>query len=155
MIFDLQLSISFTTELSSNELIYVSDFEINILSETEIILTESKTENFQLLIDIKNVFENRKIENIFKGYKYYQLVELTQEDLAQKEKFLTDYHTLNWLSREAGISKVELAEAIIALSNLLRFCAYYGVDEIHLLSLRLFRKFSDTLKKNLFIITEY
>ena len=90
-----------------------------------------------------------------KRYKYYELLDISQEDLAQKERFLADYHVLRYLEKEACTDRVIIGRLAVALSNLLRFCSGYNIDELHYMSIRIIRKFSEILQKDIFVITEY
>lgn len=70
---------------------------------------------------------------------YRELVSIDEEVLARKEKFLADYHTVRWLARESGTNEYYVAKVAVALSNLLRLCEEYEVDEIYLVSMRIIR----------------
>lgn len=90
-----------------------------------------------------------------KVYKYYQIAELSLEDLSQREKFLTDYHVIRYLSGEAKTDKATVGRLAVALSNLFRICREYGIEELHFTSLRIIKKYDNLLNKDIFIITEY
>lgn len=138
-----------------NQLITISDFAIDIQTIPEIHETQRFFTNFQIPLEVLKVFDYRTTENFLRAYKYYALVEVTQEDLIRKEKFLTDYHSIHWIAKESGKDVVSVAEILVAISNLLRLASMYSVDEIHLISMRVFRKYSDTLGKDIFFITEF
>ena len=91
-------------------------------------------------------------ENLSKR-PYKVLIEITEEELLEKEKFLTDYHVLNFLSSETAVDKVSIASVFTAISNMLRLCRDYKVDEIHCFSLRLVR--IEREEKTYFLITDY
>jgi hypothetical protein len=88
-------------------------------------------------------------------YKYYDLLDVSIEDMITKERFLADYHVLRYLERESLLDRVSVGRVAVALSNLLRLCAGYDIDELHYVSLRIIRKFSEKLQKDIYIITEY
>jgi hypothetical protein len=88
-------------------------------------------------------------------YKYYDLLDVSIDDMMTKERFLADYHVLRYLERESLLDRVSIGRVAVALSNLLRLCAGYDIDELHYVSLRIIRKFSEKLQKDIFIITEY
>jgi len=88
-------------------------------------------------------------------YKYYDLLDVSIEDMMTKERFLADYHVLRYLERESLLDRVSVGRVAVALSNLLRLCAGYDIDELHYMSLRIIRKFSEKLQKDIFVITEY
>jgi hypothetical protein len=88
-------------------------------------------------------------------YKYYDLLDVSIEDMMTKERFLADYHVLRYLEKESLLDRVSVGRVAVALSNLLRLCSGYDIDELHYLSLRIIRKFSEKLQKDIFIITEY
>ena len=137
------------------ELTSIVDFDIDLQSISEIRLTESYICNFEIVIEVLSKYEFTSIENFLRAYKYYTLAELTLEDLAKKERFLTDYHCINFLFEESNVDKVSIAQLLIAMSNLLRLANEYNVDELHFMSMRIVRKFSETLNKNIYFITEY
>ena len=88
-------------------------------------------------------------------YKYYDLLDVSIEDMMTKERFLADYHVLRYLERESLLDRVSVGRVAVALSNLLRLCSGYDIDELHYVSLRIIRKFSEKLQKDIFVITEY
>lgn len=134
---------------------FVSDFVINIESFSEVYIAQSYTADFSISLEIFSVFVYSKTENFLKAYKYWTLAEITLEDIAKKEKFLTDYHIINFLANQTGLDKVSTTAILVAISNLLRLANSYEVDEMHFVSFRVFRKFSETIGKNIFFITEY
>ena len=91
-------------------------------------------------------------ENVSKR-AYKVLIEITEEELLEKEKFLTDYHVLNFLSSETAVDKVSIASVFTAISNMLRLCRDYKVDEIHCFSLRIVR--IERENKTYFLVTDY
>jgi hypothetical protein len=88
-------------------------------------------------------------------YKYYDLLDVSIDDMMTKERFLADYHVLRYLERESLLDRVSVGRVAVALSNLLRLCSGYDIDELHYVSLRIIRKFSEKLQKDIYIITEY
>jgi len=134
---------------------FVSDFAINIESFSEIYTAQSYTADFPISLEVFSLFVHSKTENFLKAYKYRALAEITLEDVAKREKFLTDYHIINFLANQTGLDKVSITAVLVAISNLLRLTNNYEVDEMHFVSFRVFRKFSKTMGKNIFFITEY
>ena len=131
------------------------DFLVDIKAETNaypVIILEN---DFQISIEILRAYTYAKEENFLRHYRYYQLIELTLEDIMRKERFLADFHVVNFLWNETTVDKVDICRLLVGLSNLLKLASVHSVDEIHALSLRIFRKFSDQLKKDIFFITEY
>jgi len=122
-------------------------------------LLSSKTEiklQFEESVSIDEEFSSKSAiyfeENVSKR-AYKVLIEITEEELLEKEKFLTDYHVLNFLSSETAVDKVSIASVFTAISNMLRLCRDYKVDEIHCFSLRLVR--IEREEKTYFLITDY
>ncbi|MEM4739659.1 MAG: hypothetical protein QXS63_01085 [Zestosphaera sp.] len=144
-----------TGSQESKEKVYIEDFPIAIQSLIETYEGYKFFTDFQIRIEVLNRYDYSKIENFLRAYKYYQLVELTQEDLIKKDKFLTDYHTVKFIANDGGIDRINVALSLVGLSNLLRLASEFGIDEIHAVSLRIFRKRSEVLNKDVFIITEY
>jgi hypothetical protein len=138
-----------------NQLITVCDFTIDIQAIPEIHETQRFFTDFQIPLEVLNVYDYKTTENFLRAYKYYTLIEITQEDLIRREKFLTDYHTVKFIANDGGIDRINVALSLVGLSNLLRLASEFGVDEIHAVSLRIFRKRSEVLNKDVFIITEY
>lgn len=83
---------------------------------------------------------------------YRELVSISEEALARKEKFLADYHTVRWLAKESGTNEYYVAKIAVALSNLLRLCEEYEVDEVYLVSMRIIRVRSEN--KTFFVIVQ-
>ncbi|RUM27667.1 MAG: hypothetical protein DSY42_09735 [Aquifex sp.] len=99
------------------------------------------------------------------GIETPQVVELTERILTQRRyselianivdipqatgEFLPDYLTVKILAEQSGISRHEVSDVVVALSNLLRASDDYEIEEINLLSMR--------IKKagNYWVITEY
>lgn len=84
---------------------------------------------------------------------YRVLIEITDEDMMRKERFLADYHTLQYIAKNSGLSIPDTAVAINNLSNLLGLCDTLEVDEIHAVSMRIVRITKNG--KTYFLITEY
>ncbi len=133
------------------EVDFFVDFQTEINTYPTIVLEN----NFQVAIEAICAYVYAKEENFLRHYRYYQLIELTTEDIIKKERFLTDFHVINFLWKETTVDKVDICRLLVGLSNLLRLASVRNVDEIHALSLRIFRKFSDQLQKDIFFITEY
>ncbi len=131
------------------------DFFVDVQAEANTYTAIILENNFQVTIEATCIFIYAKEENFLRHYRYYQLVELTLEDIMKKERFLADFHVVNFLWNETTVDKVDICRLLVGLSNLLRLASAYSVDEIHALSLRIFRKFSDQLDKDIFFITEY
>lgn len=144
-----------TGSQESKEKVYIEDFPIAIQSLIKTYEGNKFFTDFQIRIEVLNRYDYSKIENFLRAYKYYQLVELTQEDLIKKDKFLTDYHAVKFIANDGGIDRINVALSLVGLSNLLRLASEFGIDEIHAVSLRIFRKRSEVLNKDVFIITEY
>ncbi len=131
------------------------DFFVDIQAETNTCSAVILENNFQVAIEATCTFLYAKEENFLRHYRYYQLIELTTEDIIKKERFLADFHVVNFLWNETTVDKVDICRLLVGLSNLLRLASVYSVDEIHALSLRILRKYSDQLRKDIFFITEY
>lgn len=71
-------------------------------------------------------------------------------ELEQITDFITDYYSLRYLSRQVGLSKLDIIRTITALSNLLRNCEMYEINEVFLGSIRL-QKAKD---KNYWVLVE-
>jgi len=137
----------------SSEVIKIIDFPLSIESISEIHLTTSSIAEFTVYLESSSIFSYEVVRNFLKAYKYYDLAELPLEELIQKERFLADYHVLNFLMNETAVDKVSITNVLVALSNLLRLCKNYEIDEIFALSLRIARLVSED--KTYFVITEY
>ncbi len=135
------------------EITFITDFSLQIESIHVAYLVSEYITDFSLQIESILVFKFEKTVNFLRAYTYETLIEISEEELLEKEKFLPDYHTLNFLSSETAVDKVSIASIFTAVSNLLRLCRDYEVDEIHSFSLRIVRiKRED---KTYFLITDY
>lgn len=145
----------FVTKPPKYEITNETDFSIYLICEQ--IIRELSIYEQSFLIDITTEIHKKAIntQNFLKAYTYTTLIEISMNDILQKEKFLTDYHSINYLADEAGVTKVDVFRVLIAISNLLRQANSVGVDEIHLASIRVFRKYSPELKKTFYIISEF
>ncbi len=65
--------------------------------------------------------------------------------------FLSDFYAFKFISREAKITRNHALNVVVAISNLLRLCDIYTVNEVFLGSIRL-KKPAD---KNYWVIVEY
>ena len=142
-------------QIAKYYLVQEVDFIVDIQAETNTYSTIIFENDFQISMEVVHAYTYAKEENFLKPYKYYQLIEITLEDMMRKERFLADFHVINFLWNETTVDKVDICRLLVGLSNLLRLASVHSVDEIHALSLRIFRKFSDQLKKDIFFITEY
>jgi len=142
-------------QIAKYYLVQEVDFIVDIQAETNTYSTIIFENDFQISMEVVHAYTYAKEENFLKPYKYYQLIEITLEDMMRKERFLADFHVINFLWNETTVDKVDICRLLVGLSNLLRLASAYSVDEIHALSLRILRKFSDQLKKDIFFITEY
>ena len=142
-------------QIAKYYLVQEVDFIVDIQAETNTYSTIIFENDFQISMEVVHAYTYAKEENFLKPYKYYQLIEITLEDMMRKERFLADFHVINFLWNETTVDKVDICRLLVGLSNLLRLASAHSVDEIHALSLRIFRKFSDQLKKDIFFITEY
>jgi len=151
MRFDESLSV-----ITQDSLLNQSFFTENVYIQE---LLSSKTEiklQFEESVSIDEEFSSKSAiyfeENVSKR-AYKVLIEITEEELLEKEKFLTDYHVLNFLANETAVDKVSIASVFTAISNMLKLCRDYKVDEIHCFSLRLVR--IEREEKTYFLITDY
>jgi len=118
-----------------------------ILEDT---LQTSYQDSFLFTIDLSN--------NLCESYKKYTYDELLEKfaDLSKiVENFLPDYFTLRYLERESILDRASIARLAVALSNLLKLCVDQKVDEIHFVTLRIRKIYSETLRKDFFVITDY
>jgi hypothetical protein len=131
----------------------ISSFS-NFYSANNLSISVSSVTNFvSFESNISNLIENAV--NFCRAYKYYTLAELTLEDIAEKERFLADYHAIKFLAEKSYLSSVDAVRLLTQLSNLLRLMSENKVDEIHLFTMRVIRKYSEILQKDIFFITEY
>jgi len=151
--FNIRFTLFAKIAVQAKEVIVLTEFPAIFEAIAEIHLTASSIAEFTIDIESLTVFSYEVVRNFLKAYKYYDLAELEIEELIQKERFLADYHVLNFLMNEAAVDKVSITNVLVALSNLLRLCKNYEIDEIFALSLRIARLVSEN--KTYFVITEY
>jgi len=151
--FNIRFTLFAKIAVQAKEVIVLTEFPATFEAIVEIHLTASSIAEFTIDIESLTVFSYEVVRNFLKAYKYYDLAELEIEELIQKERFLADYHVLNFLMNEAAVDKVSITNVLVALSNLLRLCKDYEIDEIFALSLRIARLVSEN--KTYFVITEY
>lgn len=132
-----------------------ADFTVEISTEQVLHEVQVNEALFEFEITEEYFIKLVNEQNFLRAYTYKALIEISEEDIIEKERFLPDYHSLRWIAEEAGVSVVDVAKVFVALSNLLRVCDVRIVDEVHLVSLRLFRKFAEQINKTVFIITEF
>jgi len=136
------------------QVINESDLQLDLTGEQVLSSAQIREETFQDFTS-EQTFVVVNEATFQKVYKYYELIDLTLEDLAEKEKFLTDYHVLRYLEKETWTDRVTIGRLAVALSNLMRFCSAQDVQEFHYMSLRFVKKYSELLGKDIFFITEY
>ena len=80
------------------------------------------------------------------GQQYYPGIEFDQI-----VNFVTDYYGLRYLSRQVGVPARQITKTMVAVSNLLRNCTMYNINEVFLGTLRL-KKAKDA---NAWVIVEW
>jgi len=80
------------------QVINESDFQLDLTSEQVLSSAQIREETFQDFTSEQTFVVVNEV-TFQKVYKYYELIDLTLEDLAEKEKFLTDYHVLRYLRK--------------------------------------------------------
>jgi hypothetical protein len=88
-------------------------------------------------------------------YSYDQLLTLFEDITKPADRFVPDYFTLRYLEKEAMLDRASVAMLAVALSNLLRLATENDVDDIHFVSLRIRKIYSEVLQKFFFVITDY
>jgi hypothetical protein len=88
-------------------------------------------------------------------YSYEELLHIFEDITKPAGNFLPDYYTLRYLEKEAILDRGSIAMLAVALSNLLRLANENDIDDIHFVSLRLRRIYSQALNKYFYVITEY
>jgi hypothetical protein len=138
-------------------IVHVLENEDWLSFSDETVLKTSVLSNFDFLsvLGFQEKLIAVSIDVFGRIYKYYDLLDVSIEDMMTKERFLADYHVLRYLEKESLLDRVSVGRVAIALSNLLRLCSGYDIDELHYMSLRIIRKFSEKLQKDIYIITEY
>lgn len=86
-----------------------------------------------------------------KTYKAW--IEITEEDLMRKEKFLTDYHINRFLAKYSALDISSIVDVLVNISNLLRLSAEEEVDELHFTTFRVVRLVKNN--KTYFLITQF
>jgi len=138
-------------------IIYVLENEdwLSFSDETGLITSLLSNSDFLPALGSQEKSNAVSVDVFGRVYKYYDFLDVSEEDMMTKERFLADYHVLRYLERESFLDRVSVGRVAVALSNLLRLCSGYDVDELHYMSLRIIRKFSEKLQKDIFVITEY
>jgi hypothetical protein len=110
-----------------------------------------------LLSDQINYFRVFIFEDFLAGYKYSysELLKLYEDITKPADRFVPDYFTLRYLEKEAMLDRASVAMLAVALSNLLRLATENDVDDIHFVSLRIRKIYSEVLQKYFFVITDY
>ena len=88
-------------------------------------------------------------------YSYSELLELFADITTPADRFVPDYFTLRYLEKETILDRASVAMLAVALSNLLRLTIDNDVDDIHFVSLRIRKVYSEAFQKYFFVITEY
>jgi len=134
---------------------YIYD-SISLTSEESVVylVTSTFTSLFFDQIEYASVFT---ITDCLGGYKYSyaELLKLYEDITKPAERFIPDYFTLRYLEKEAILDRASIARLAIALSNLLRLATENDVDDIHFMSLRIRKVYSEALQKYFFVITDY
>jgi hypothetical protein len=97
-------------------------------------------------------FDVIAIDYLFK-LSYSQITSITLEDFLSA-RFLPDYHTIEYLAKDAQVDRYSVSKILVSLSNLLRECKNYDVRQINAISLRI-HKATMNNNKTVFVITEY
>ena len=134
---------------------YIYD-SISLTSEESVIYLVTSTFTSFLFdqIEYASVFT---ITDCLGGYKYSyaELLKLYEDITKPVERFIPDYFTLRYLEKEAILDRASIARLAVALSNLLRLATENDVDDIHFMSLRIRKVYSESLQKYFFVITDY
>jgi len=134
---------------------YVCD-SISLTSEEVAVyfVTDTFTSLLFDQIEYASVFT---IIDCLSGYKYSyaELLKLYEDITKPAERFIPDYFALRYLEKEAILDRASIARLAIALSNLLRLATENDVDDIHFMSLRIRKVYSEALQKYFFVITDY
>lgn len=145
----------YAKKITRYEITNVSDFSLEILSDYaihELLINET---DFTIDIAREHFLKIVNTQNFLRAYTYRALIEISLDDLMARERFITDYHAIRYLATDAGITPNEVFRVLVSLSNLLREGNLHGIDEMHLASIRVVRKYSAELDKTFYIITEF
>jgi len=134
---------------------YIYDF-ISLTSEESVVYLVTSTFT-SLLFDQTEYASVFTIVDCLGGYKYSyaELLKLYEDITKPVERFIPDYFTLRYLEKEAILDRASIARLAVALSNLLRLATENDVDDIHFMSLRIRKVYSESLQKYFFVITDY
>lgn len=94
------------------------------------------TLNIQTSLSVYYTYAGRIEFTLYKPVKYEDIVSIP-DAFTPAQTFLSDYHAVRFLSSITTVPNLNVQEVLIALSNLLRRANKNGIQEVHLVSLRL------------------
>lgn len=145
--FSLSSDLSNIETVSKQEIVESLDFTLESLEIKQII-----SEGLNFFDDYSLNFHELIIEYLFK-LSYSQITSIALEDFLSA-RFLPDYHTIEYLAKEAQLDRYSVSKVLVALSNLLRDCQDHDVRQINAISLRIHKAIMNN-NKTVFVITEF
>jgi hypothetical protein len=144
---------SLSSDLSNIETIYKQDIidSLDFFSEN-LEIRQIISDGLIFLDDYSLNLHELIIDYLFK-LSYSQITSIALEDFLSA-RFLPDYHTIEYLAKEAQLDRYSVSKVLVALSNLLRDCQDHDVRQINAISLRIHKAIMND-NKTVFVITEF